>query len=698
MNNSPFHKLSRLLWAAAVALVVVLAMYVSLGRYLMSNIGSYQPLILDQINSRLPFTVNAKQVRGEWLTFNPVLVLTELELSFPDPGVPPIRLDEGRFILDTWESVTTRKLTGHQIQLEGLYLEGSLDEEGRLSIAGFGGGGGGFRDWFEAFLRNVEDLTLVDNRLNLSLPEGDRRELALDMHLQRSGSQRQLSAELQSTNTGTRISVQAEGLGNPFNLATYTGELYLDIDFAELASLGRFLPEELPLRADGTGELDVWVSWASGTPKVEVALSASDLSLRPVKAGSDWQVPLQSLSMVATLEERREQWTVFAEDLQLEKDGVSLRLPRLQADLRGDSLVLRAGRVELEPLNRLLTGLSATPEGLADVFTTLNPRGRLQRAEFTIEDLATPASSWQLRSIFDGVAVDSWKGAPGVRGANGYVELRRGAGFVSLDSQPFSMAFPTVYREPLAYNEFVGTVYVDWDAEALDLTSSRVTATGVEGTADALFGLRVPFQPVPEGIEMDLLEGLQDSHPIHRSKSVPYILNDTLVNWLQGSIGEGRIKDGAFLWRGSLKRGAAPFRTVQLGFNVSDTALSYHDSWPALSGLAGTVLVDDTNVSVWSEQARLFDSRVSFLSAEAWMDEARQMQLVVDARIDGAAADALAVVNNSPLAPLVGNAFADWQLSGELATSLQLAMNLNRPKDPPSVNVQTQLALSLIHI
>jgi uncharacterized protein YhdP len=48
-----------LLWAAAVALVVVLAMYVSLGRYLMSNIGSYQPLILDQINSRLPFTLNA---------------------------------------------------------------------------------------------------------------------------------------------------------------------------------------------------------------------------------------------------------------------------------------------------------------------------------------------------------------------------------------------------------------------------------------------------------------------------------------------------------------------------------------------------------------------------------------------------------------------------------------------------------------
>ena len=81
MDNSPFHKLSRLLWATAVALVVILAMYVSVGRYLMSNISSYQAVILDQLNLRLPFTVNAAQVRGEWRNFNPELVLTELYMQ-----------------------------------------------------------------------------------------------------------------------------------------------------------------------------------------------------------------------------------------------------------------------------------------------------------------------------------------------------------------------------------------------------------------------------------------------------------------------------------------------------------------------------------------------------------------------------------------------------------------------------------------
>ncbi len=99
MDNSPFHKLSRVLWAGAIVLVVVLAMYVSMGRYLMSNVGAYQGFILDQLNTRLPFTVHAAEVRGEWRNFNPELVLTELELSFPDPNVPSIALDEGRFIL-----------------------------------------------------------------------------------------------------------------------------------------------------------------------------------------------------------------------------------------------------------------------------------------------------------------------------------------------------------------------------------------------------------------------------------------------------------------------------------------------------------------------------------------------------------------------------------------------------------------------
>ena len=41
-------------------------------------------------------------------------------------------------------------------------------------------------------------------------------------------------------------------------------------------------------------------------------------------------------------------------------------------------------------------------------------------------------------------------------------------------------------------------------------------------TAKVLFGLNIPLIPNDIGIEMDLLVGLQNSHPIHRGKYIPY--------------------------------------------------------------------------------------------------------------------------------------------------------------------------------
>ena len=72
--------------------------------------------------------------------------------------------------------------------------------------------------------------------------------------------------------------------------------------------------------------------------------------------------------------------------------------------------------------------------------------------------------------------------------------------------------------------------------------------------------------------------------------------------------------------------------------------------WPPLDSLNATVLINDTDVSVWADTARLFDTRVSELSVEVWMDDAAQLWLAVDGDLAGPAADGLAVINSSPCA------------------------------------------------
>ena len=54
-----------MLWGAIVVLVVVLATYVSFGRLLMSSVKQYEVPILQALNERLPFILEAETVRGE---------------------------------------------------------------------------------------------------------------------------------------------------------------------------------------------------------------------------------------------------------------------------------------------------------------------------------------------------------------------------------------------------------------------------------------------------------------------------------------------------------------------------------------------------------------------------------------------------------------------------------------------------------
>ena len=130
MENSVFHRLSNLLWGLIVTLMVLLAIYVSVGRLLASNMGVYGESILAELNSRVPFTVEADQVMGEWRSFSPQIVLSGLRVSFPDIEQAPLELSRGSIGLDVLASLRTRSLQATRLELQGLSLSGELDGDG----------------------------------------------------------------------------------------------------------------------------------------------------------------------------------------------------------------------------------------------------------------------------------------------------------------------------------------------------------------------------------------------------------------------------------------------------------------------------------------------------------------------------------------------------------------------------------------
>ena len=691
MKPSIFHRLSSILWVTIVVSIVLLAIYVSVGRMLSSLSGAYQNDILQELNYRVPFIIDADRVSAEWYSFTPVLVLDGLRLTLPGEAERSVELSEGRIALDVGGSLMTRSLQMTRLQLRGLDLAGELGADGGLRIRGFDGGDTRLGEWLEEFLGNVERVALDDIHLELTLPGGEQRGFDLDLALSREGSRRLLAGSLTSSR-GLIVTALAEGIGNPFDPESFAGQLYLDAGAGDVGAVADLLGERFSgSQLDGTVRLELWSSWGSGEQDVLLRLDMNDVLLSRVD--SSWQVPLERFALDARLERRQDSWAISVADLEMARNGILAQVPRLQLDLRGETLNLRVQALPLEPLSALLADMDgALPPAAIELLQTLKPRGLLSAVQLDVADITAPVSGWQLQANFEELAVDAWHGAPGVSGARGYAELVPGSGHVVLDSQQFSMAFPTVYEQTLDYDDFQGTIHIDWDASSVELSSGLVQVLGGEGPVRVLFGLSIPLVPSDTGVEMDLLVGLEDIQAAHRGKYIPYILSDELRPWLAASIGGGMIEQGGFLWRGSLNSQAPQLHTVQLFFNIRDTALDYHPDWPPLANIAGTVLIDNAAASVWADSASLLDSRVSNLSVEVWPDANEQLWLAVAGSLAGPAADGLAVVNNSPLGGLVGGTFSDWRLAGELATDIDLLLNLTDKAIVPAVAVSARFA------
>ena len=694
MENPFFHRLGRVLWVGLVILTVTLATYVGAGRLLTANLASFRIDILQALNARLPFAIEAQAVSGEWQSFSPVIVLTGLRITIPGNADAPLELARGRIGVDVLNSLRTRSLQMTRLVLNGLSLHGELSRAGGFRLTGFDAAASGpMAEPLREFLLNIERVSLRDTRLLLALPGGGVRDLGLDLELSRDGSQRDVQATL-SSSAGGHIAVLARGLGDPFKPDLFSGQLYLDLQSADLgAAQEMFADRVLPVSVDGAADVELWLNWEKGEPFVAARIEGRDLRVSTQGAAASLpvqSVDLQRVALEARLLQRGERWTLFVANLQVAQDDVSWTLPRLQLDTWGNALRLRTDRFALQPINTILTAQDAFTSSVREVFAALQPRGDVSALQLRIGDVFHAADDWQLEANFADVSLESLHGAPGATAATGYTRLTPGGGVVILDARGMSLDFPSVYREPLLFDELHGSLHLDWDAQRVRLASGLLTTQGAEGTAKVLFALNIPLQADDIGIEMDLLVGLQDTHPVHRGKFIPYILDPTLLTWLSESIGEGVIEQGAFLWRGSLRTGATPLHTVQLAFNVADTQLRYHRAWPPVLVEQGIVIIDDSNVSVWGEQASLFASRVDQLSVETRLNAAGQILLDVQGSVHGPAGDGLKVLHDSPLAGIVGTTFADWSASGNLDTDLQLHLNLSDESVPPQVAVATR--------
>ena len=668
------------LWTLLVVVIVALALYASLGRLLVGNISQYRAEILDWVNARLPFVLEVDRLEGSWSSLTPRFELIGIRLPGTAAAPAPLTLERLYVELDVLASLRTASLHCYALVGSGLSVKLELTEEGQLQLSGMGTESGGSLNALAAFLLNVERLEFAEAAVQLR--EGPaQRQFYLDTDLQREGNFRRLRLALRTPAGESWLDLLAEGRGSLLERDDFSGEFHFNGAVAELADYPAWLARLGIDTGSGSVQGQLWLDLQPGEVNVIAAGTAENVHIGALA--------LAHVSGRLQADYAQGGWQFALHRLRLEGREQPLQVEQLRGEYRDRALQLRAADVDVAALSSYLGPSGVLPPVAADWLARLAPRGRIERLQLNADTLDDPAG-WRLQANFSGLTTASWRGVPSVANLGGFASVGLRDGLLQLQAADVSLALPAVYRAPLNYHTVAAELAWTIDEEDFYLRSGPVSASAPEGQLQGLFSLRWPLQESVTGLELGVLAGLRDSRPVHRDKYLPYRLGSETLDWLEHSIGEGVVRTGVFLYRGSTGAELQDYRTMQLFFEVEEGALDYHPDWPALSEVNGLVLVTDTDVDAYVDSARVLDAQARNVRARLRFDAAGQLRLSVDkGRVAADASDGLTLIKTSPLRAIVGDNLGDWQASGGLQARLALQLNLSEPGLAPQVSVRT---------
>ncbi|MBS7663866.1 TIGR02099 family protein [Pseudomonas lalucatii] len=681
-------------WAlgCCALLLVLAALFVSLGRELVPWVAEYRLEAEDRGRALLGVPLEIGSLEGRWQGFAPLLIGRDVRLG-EGPGA--LHLDQLRLRPDVLASLLARQLRVASLELEGLQLGVHQDEQGAWSLKGLAPGGEGAGVEVAELLgrlQRVERLSLLNSQVtvqawgrpvqaltyvNLSLRNGARRQ-RLDGRL--------LLPDGQPLTLQLRSRLQAE------RWREAELQLYLSLpqsDWARWLPAGTTAPWRLAeLQAGG----EFWLTWAGGAVQRAVARLHAP-QLQAGYAGRE-ALRLQDLALNAYYRRTAQGFELVLDDLALSQGEnrwgeVRLGLSQVRDSSESEEQwQLAADRLDLAPLSPLVAALAPLPDAAMQLLEQLQPRGALRNVQLDYRPRREGDKRLQFAANLERIGFAAHEASPAAENISGSISGDLGQGELRLDAQDFVLHLDTLFPKPWHYSRANARLTWSLDEQAFTLRSPYLQVVGEEGEIAGDFLIRLLRAPQGEDY-MDLRVGLRRGDARYTEKYLPTRapgFDPQLARWLKTAIRGGAVDEGYFQYQGSLNKGAADAaRSLSLFFAVHDAELAFQPGWPALREGRGEVLIEDSGVRVRLADGRLLDSRVGRAQAEIpHAGPGRVPRLQLDAELQSSLGDALQLLQEAPMG--TAETFAGWRGEGPLSGRLQLDLPL-QPGEPAAVVV-----------
>ncbi|MFF7707033.1 YhdP family protein [Pseudomonas sp. NPDC007930] len=672
-------------WALGLcaAGLILLALLVSLGRYLVPLVGEYAGPASVKASQLLGMPVQVGALEGRWHGLAPVLAARDITLG---SGRDAIRLERVQVVPSLWRSLLTLSPRLAYLEVDGLRLSLEQGADGQWALKGLPPQQHDSPLDPATVLGRLEQLGEVSlNDSQLTLKPRDRDPLALNyvaLSLRNgvAGEQR-LDLRLNLPD-GQPLAAHVQGRLVPQAWEQSSLSAYLSLPQSDWA---RWVPPSLlqgwnlaTLKAGG----EAWAEWRAG------GLQSAALRLNaPVVVGGYGQqktAGAKDLALNAWVRRGDEGFEVLVNSLAMTLQGKRWE-SRLQvrqgAGNDGPLWQLQADRLELAPLTALIDAWAPLPVAARQGVDSLAFTGALRNLQLEWRPQAQGDRRLSFAANLDRLGFGPYHGAPGAANVSGAINGDLGHGELRLATTDFMLHLFPIFTQQWHYLKANALLTWRLDSTAFTLAAPAIRVQGEEGQIAADFNIYLPFAHEIEPY-MDLRVGLSQGDGQYTPKYLPQELPTSVADWLRKAQIRGHVDEGYFQYQGSLAKAAPDHaRSISLFFKVHDAALAFEPGWPQAEHVDGRVYIQDGDVRILADRGQVLGAQVSAVDVRVpHVPSSQPSHLLVDGQFAGTLDDGITLLQTAPIG--TGDTFAGWEADGPLNGSLALDIPLVKGQLP----------------
>ncbi len=692
------------LWSLCALAIIVIALLIQVARITAPNIDYFHGSIEQFASQQLNAQVSIGKISAKWPALTPEVIIDDLSIRTAT-GQPFLNMNRASMQLDILLSLFHWAPVWRQVEADGLRLTIRQDEKGGWSLGGLKPSRDGrswrYRSPSALFLmaRDVElknaDITFEffnQHRLVTEIPFID---------IQNNGHFHRLTAQA-AIGEESNFKFILEGVGDPSIAEQFFAKAHLTLNSFPVERLAQLFSQvaisaqddSLPPHSQSSADLNLWFDFASPSRflmngHIELSNDEAsdfartnylDIPFRADIAGdygitSGLAVGLRNIQVDKRLS--LSPTHILLHDNQLNVSVKDLDVQELIG--WGEQRFLSVSEVDNASNN------NSKRNKLKEVITTLSPQGALHNVYFTLDLLNLP--QLKVQANLDKVDTEVWRNIPGFKQVSGYLEADLNEGFVLVDAKNFSLFPDKIYSSPISAQSAKGLVA--WN---LSLNEKKASVYGYDlsmkgdyGNASGNFLLdlvwgRKKSEQAQNNSEnhLNLQIGLQDSKAIYHRELVPNILPQTLLDWMNDSIKGGDVKKAGVFYRGGL--GKKSNRSVQFFADINNGQLDYSADWPAVNGIDGSLLIDNTQLYGVINSANIYGDD-NFKGYFSWNENSTDV-LKIKASGSAPSSSGLKYIQESWLSSKTGGIIEQLSSKGSLTVDVDLDIPLNNSSSP----------------